>query len=141
MHALASIMVLLLANHLFAKLEINTKHGRSSSRLEAAGATAGENGHANGLHTGSKPKKVSPPPPAPQQQPRDAKAKQQKSASSPAAAAAAGDGGDGEQSYVQQMLMLDMQPLPWIMGSSKAQAQALLCALLFALHPIHVEVS
>ena len=28
----------------------------------------------------------------------------------------------------------------WMVGSAKAQCQALVCALLFALHPVHVEV-
>jgi hypothetical protein len=28
----------------------------------------------------------------------------------------------------------------WLVGSAKAQCQALMCALMFAVHPIHVEV-
>jgi hypothetical protein len=99
LHALVSLLVLALAQHLFAKLESAAGWASSyaaSSSSELAAATAG------GVY-----------------------------------------GGTGSSSSIMlgRLLMWQHQPELWLRpGTWAGQAQALIAAVLFALHPAHTEV-
>ncbi|KAF8071070.1 Tmtc4 [Scenedesmus sp. PABB004] len=99
LHAAASVLVLVLADHLFAKLELATG---------AAGCSASSDGSVN--------------------------------ASASAAAAAAAELAHAPGGPVARWLMWRWQPRPWLAPATcRGRQQALVAALLFALHPIHTE--
>ena len=132
MHALASIMVLALANHLFAKLEAQPSSSSSSSTSETTTAPAVRSAADDGRPSSRSKRHATPQ----KQQQTDTRSKQDKG---PLSLSEAED--DGRLLWLQQAVMWDKQPRLWMVGSPQAQAQGFICALLFALHPIHVEVS
>lgn len=95
------MLVLALAQHLFALLEATAGDDSSASSSSSSASSSGSDSHAVA-----------------------------------SAATAAGFGGLRER-----LLMWGAQPRLWCTPVSKRrQLQALLCALLFALHPVHTEV-
>jgi hypothetical protein len=124
MHAAASVLVLLLAQQLFACLEAPPVPPSPTTKPPPAAA-------AGPSHS---------PPRAPRggrQSP--APGSKRGNATSSSRGADAGRGG-AEQWDWSDWVQWRWQPSLWRVGSPSAQLQAWVCALLFALHPVHTEV-
>jgi hypothetical protein len=122
MHAAASVLVLVLAQQLFACLEGPPPPPPSMKSPSAAGASQSP---PRALRGGRQSPALS--------------HKRGSTSSSSSRGEGAGGGGVGRWGW-SELLQWQWQPCLWRVGSPSAQLQAWVCALLFALHPVHTEV-
>jgi hypothetical protein len=105
LHAVVSLLVLALAQHLFAKLEVAA--GWANSQADSNSNPAAATAPAEGLHSSY-----------------------------------GSSSSTGSSSVISRLLMWQQQPELWLQPVTWAgQVQALAAAALFALHPVHTEVS
>lgn len=137
LHAMVSLFVLMLANYLYNKLEQLTMADSRQQHRKSATSDCKERSSSTTKQIESSSDAVS------QQSRTSTTLKRRKGTQQ--ASIGAGQGHKAMPPELQTLspwLMWQQQPSCWqLQGSSKVKVQAVLAALLFALHPIHTEVS